>query len=60
MTETPPAHPPQSFSETHCKNCQAGFIRTSTDGKTFIMCLIDQQMVFHNIASCNKFKKSTV
>lgn len=60
MTETPPEQTPKSFAETHCKTCQAAFVRTSTAGKTFLMCLIDQQPVFHDIASCNKFKKSSV
>jgi hypothetical protein len=54
MTETPTAPTPQGFSETYCKNCQAGFVCTCTDGRTFIMCLIDQQMVFPNIASCTR------
>ncbi len=46
------------FSETHCKNCQAGFMRTTSEGKTYLMCLIDREPVLRNLTTCNKYKEA--
>ena len=56
LDTTPPPMSPKGFAQTHCMKCQAGFVRTSTEGQTFLMCLLDRETVFQTIASCNKFK----
>jgi hypothetical protein len=44
------------FSDTHCMNCQAGWVRKTAAGKTLLMCLIDRELVLPDLNGCNMFK----
>ena len=56
MRNNPPPQKFESFRETHCMKCQAGFVRKITDRPTMLICLIDREPVPTHIESCNKFK----
>ena len=57
MSENPQPQKFQSFRETHCMRCQAGFVRTIEGEPTSLICLINREPVPKHITFCNKFKQ---
>ena len=41
---------------THCTTCQAGWTRKDEDGKMVIVCLLDREPVWTNMAACDRFE----
>ena len=46
-----------SFVMTHCRTCAAGWTRASEAGNVVTVCLLDREPVWHNMASCDRYKK---
>jgi len=47
---------PKTFAESHCAKCACGWVRhLENDGRIY-MCLLDRELVPHNLKACNKFE----
>lgn len=47
--------PPDSFAETYCVNCKAGWTRTGTNGSLTI-CLLDREPVLTGMTDCDRYE----
>jgi hypothetical protein len=48
---------PESFVVSHCqKSCAAGWTRTSRDGGVLTVCLLDRELVWPEMVSCNRYE----
>ncbi len=44
------------YATTHCATCKAGWVRENERGEILIVCLLDREPVWHQLAECNKFE----
>lgn len=60
MTDTAPgrAQPPtSSFAMTHCAICAAGWTRRGKDGGIKVVCLLDREAVWPDMADCDRYER---
>lgn len=44
------------FAANHCQKCAAGWTRTSKEGGTLTVCLLDREPVPTEMAGCDRFE----
>lgn len=59
MTEPAPdasSPPTSSYAMTHCVTCAAGWTRRSAEGGVKVVCLLDRELVWPAMASCDRYE----
>ena len=47
----------ESFVVSHCqKSCAAGWTRTAKDGGVLTVCLLNRELVWSEMVSCNRYE----
>jgi hypothetical protein len=56
---------PNEFAETHCRNCKAGWTRTSATGeegrereepRSLTVCLLDREPILAAMTACDRYE----
>jgi hypothetical protein len=46
----------ESFVVTHCARCAAAWMRTGRDGGALTVCLLNRELVWPEMVSCDRFE----
>lgn len=44
------------FVRTHCPVCVYGWVRTNPKGEQLLVCLLDREQVYSNLADCTRYE----